>query len=249
MIRIVVIEDEPPARDRLIAALQKLDPHIEIVASLTSVAESLAWFEQHPPPDLVFADVQLADGLSLEIFACAAPSFPIVFCTAYDEYLLDALGQNGIAYLLKPYSPAQLREALDKYRRFEAHFAGKLAALRQALAHSKARRRMLARDGDAFVAVPLDEVAYFGVREGLTELVQRDGRRLALDRTLAEVEAEIDNAEFFRLNRQYLAHADAIVGFRPYFKGRLLVVLQPAAAEDVIVSQQNAARFRGWLTG
>jgi len=245
--RIVVIEDEPPARDRLVAALHKLDPQLEIVATLASVAESLAWFEQHPPPDLVFADVQLSDGLSLEIFAQAAPSFPIVFCTAYDEYLLDALGQNRIAYLLKPYPPAQLREALAKCRRFEAHFAGKLAALRRALGRS--RRRLLTRDGEAFVVVALDEVAYFEVRDGLTALVHRDGRRLALDRTLADVEAELDGPEFFRLNRQYLAHADAIVGFRPYFKGRLLVELQPAALEDVVVSQPNATRFRGWVAG
>ena len=248
MTRVVVIEDEPPARDRLVAALQKLDPQLEIVATLASVAESLRWFEEHPAPDLVFADVQLADGLSLEIFARAAPSFPIVFCTAYDQYLLDALDQNGIAYLLKPYSPAQLRDALDKYHRLEAHFASKLAALRRALA-PKARRRMLARDGEAFVVVALDEVAYFGVRDGVTELVHRDGRRLALDRTLAEVEAELGDAEFFRLNRQYLAHADAIVGFRAWFKGRLLVELQPAALEEVVVSQPNAARFRGWLAG
>lgn len=249
MTRIVVIEDEPPARDRLVAALHKLDPQLEIVATLASVAESLPWFEQHPAPDLVFADVQLADGLSLEIFAQVAPSFPIVFCTAYDEYLLDALGQNGIAYLLKPYSPAQLREALDKYRRFEAHFAGKLAALARTLAQPKARRRLLARDGEAFVVVALDEVAYLGVRDGLTELVHRDGRRLALDRTLADVEAELDDPQFFRLNRQYLAHADAIVGFRPYFKGRLLVELQPAALEEVVISQPNATRFRSWLAG
>jgi CheY-like chemotaxis protein len=136
MTRVVVIEDEPPACDRLVAALHKLDPQLEVVATLASVAESLRWFEQHLAPDLVFADVQLSDGLSLEIFAHTAPSFPIVFCTAYDEYLLDALGQNGIAYLLKPYSPAQLREALDKYRRLEAHFASKLAALSRTLAQA-----------------------------------------------------------------------------------------------------------------
>jgi DNA-binding LytR/AlgR family response regulator len=250
MTRVVVIEDEPPARDRLVAALQKLDPKLEVVATLASVAESLRWFEQHSPPDLVFADVQLSDGLSLEIFATTAPSFPIVFCTAYDEYLLDALGQNGIAYLLKPYSPAQLREAIDKYRRLEAHFAEKLAAVTRALVQPKpAKRRLLARDGESFVVVALDDVAYFGVRDGLTELVQRDGRRLALDRTLAEVEAELDGSEFFRLNRQYLAHADAVVGFRAWFKGRLLVELQPAAPEEVVVSQPNAARFRSWLAG
>src|SRR5690606_39530826 len=137
----------------------------------------------------------------------------------------------------RPYPPAQLREALAKCRRFEAHFAGKLAALRRALGRS--RRRLLTRDGEAFVVVALDEVAYFEVRDGLTALVHRDGRRLALDRTLADVEAELDGPEVFRLNRQYLAHADAIVGFRPYFKGLLLVQLLPAAPAVWVYSQPH----------
>jgi DNA-binding LytR/AlgR family response regulator len=251
--RVVIIEDEPPARERLATSLRKLDPQLELVAELGSVAEALRWFQDvHPDrsPNLVFADVQLSDGLSLEIFAKVQPAAPVVFCTAYDEYMVEALAQHGIAYLLKPYTHAALAEALHKYRRLEAHFCGQLAALARALAQPRgSRRRLLARNGDAFVAVPLDEVAYFGVRDGITELVRRDATRLELDRTLADLELELSGAGLFRVNRQYLVHADAVCGFRAYFKGRLLVELQPAAGEDVIVSQPNAARFRSWLEG
>lgn len=253
MTRVVIIEDELPARERLAAALRQIDPHIEIVAELGSVTESLQWFESHDSPDLVFADVQLSDGLALDIFAQVQPAAPIVFCTAYDEYMVDALAQNGIAYLLKPYGTPQLRDALDKYRRLESHFTTtvrtQLAALARSLAQPRTTRRVLAREGDAFVAVPLTEVAYFGVREGLTELVHRDGRRLELDRTLSDIEAELAGAGLFRLNRQFLAQPDAVRGFRAYFKGRLLVQLQPPADEEVVVSQPNAARFRSWLEG
>ena len=251
MTRVVIIEDELPARERLIAALRQIDPRVEIVAELGSVAESIQWFASNDPPELVFADVQLSDGLALDIFTQVQPAAPIVFCTAYDEYMVDALAQNGIAYLLKPYDVAQLREALDKYRRLEAHFMNGAVArsLARSLAQPRATRRILAREGDAFVAVPLSEVAYFGVREGLTELVHRDGRRLALDRTLSDIEAELAGAGLFRLNRQFLAQPEAIREFRAYFKGRLLVQLQPPADEDVVVSQPNAARFRSWLEG
>ncbi|PRP91693.1 LytR/AlgR family response regulator transcription factor [Enhygromyxa salina] len=253
MTTVVIIEDEPPARERLTASLRQLDPQLEIIAELGSVADAVAWFEAHQhhgAPDLVFADVQLSDGLSLEIFARVQPVAPIVFCTAYDEYMVEALAQNGIAYLLKPYTVAELGEVLRKYRRLETHFSTRLAALARALGQPcKSARRLLARDRDAFVAVPIDEVAYFGVRDGVTELVRRDGRRLELDRTLADIEAELVSVGFFRINRQYLAHADAVVGFRPYFKGRLVVQMQPAAGEDVDVSQPNAARFRSWLEG
>ncbi|WP_146660682.1 LytR/AlgR family response regulator transcription factor [Enhygromyxa salina] len=253
MTRVVIIEDEPPARARLVASLRELDPQLEIVAELGSVAQAVRWFEDHHhqgAPDLVFADVQLSDGLSLEIFAQVQPAAPIVFCTAYDEYMVEALAQNGIAYLLKPYTTTELGDVLRKYRRLEAHFSTRLAALARALGQPRASaRRLLARDGDTFVAVPIDEIAYFGVRDGVTELVRRDARRLELDRTLADIEAELVSAGFFRINRQYLAHADAVSGFRSYFKGRLLVELKPAASEDVVVSQPNAARFRSWLEG
>jgi two-component system response regulator LytT len=250
MTRILIIEDELPARERLIAGLRQLDPSVEIVAELGSVAESVQWFATHDPPELVFADVQLSDGLALDIFAQVQPASPIVFCTAYDEYMVDALAQNGIAYLLKPYSVAELGEALHKYRRLEGHFIHtRLAALARTLAQPRAARRILAREGDAFVAVPLTEVAYFGVRDGLTQLVHRDGRRLDLDRTLSDLEAELAGAGLFRLNRQFLAQPEAVRGFRNYFKGRLLVELQPPAGEDVIVSQPSAARFRSWLEG
>jgi two-component system, LytTR family, response regulator LytT len=255
MTRVVIIEDELPARARLIAGLRQLDPRVEIVAELGSVTESLQWFAAHEPPDLVFADVQLSDGLALDIFAQVQPAAPIVFCTAYDEYMIEALAQNGIAYLLKPYGVAELGEALNKYRRLEGHFTNtvlartQLAALARTLTQPRATRRILAREGDSFVAVPLTEVAYFGVRDGLTQLVHRDGRRLDLDRTLSDIEAELVGAGLFRLNRQVLAQPEAVRGFRAYFKGRLLVDLQPPADEDVVVSQPNATRFRSWLEG
>lgn len=250
MTRVVVIEDEPPASERLVASLRKLDAGIEIVATLGSVAEAVRWFEQHPSPDLVFADVQLADGLSLEIFTRVEPAAPIVFCTAYDEYMVEALAQNGIAYLLKPYTLEQLAEALHKYRRLESHFATRLAALARAFSQTRAaRRRLLARDADTFVAVPLDEVAYFALIDGITQIIRRDARRLEIDRTLADIEAELTGAGLFRINRQVLAHADAVAGFRAYFKGRLIVELEPALGIEVVVSQPNAARFRGWLEG
>lgn len=261
MTRVVVLEDEPPARDRLVASLVAIDPGVEVVATLASVADAVAWFRSQPPPDLVFADIQLADGSSLDIFARVEPSAPVVFCTAYDEYVVEALAQNGIAYLLKPYSRDQLASALSKYRRLEAHFttlrpglgptlaSDRLSALAQALRRPQPARRLLARQRDAFVAVPISDIAYVGVRDGTTQIVCRDGRVLELDRSLADLDSELTEAGFFRVNRQYLVHADAVRSFRAYFKGRLLVELEPATDEDVLVSQPNAARFRGWLEG
>ncbi len=248
MTTVVLLEDEAPARERLVAALHQADPTVRVVAALSSVRAAVAWMSEHPAPDLVFADIMLSDGLSFEVFERAQLRCPVVFCTAYDEYLVEAMAARGIAYLLKPFEVSDVADALARYRGLEAHFGRHFDSLRAAM--RPGRRRLLARaDDGGLLAVPLPDVAYFVVREGLTAVVERSGRCLALDRTLAELEAELPAPDWFRVNRQYLVHADAVVGFAPFLKGRLLVKLRPPAAEDVVVSQPNAARFRGWLEG
>lgn len=244
----LVLEDEAPARERLLSALREADGSIEVVAAVASVREAVAWLSEHPAPDLVFADIMLSDGLSFEVFEQTDLRCPVVFCTAYDEYLVEAMAAQGIAYLLKPFAVADVSEALGRYRRLAAHFSRQFDALRAAI--RPGRRRILARANDGgLLAVALPEIAYFAVQDGLTGVVEKSGRRLELDRTLAELEAELPGSDWFRVNRQYLVHADAIVGFHPFIKGRLLVQLRPKASEDVVVSQPNAGRFREWLEG
>jgi len=241
---IVVLEDEAPARAWFEQVLARHRPGAEIVA-IPSVAEAIAWLAGHPPPDLIIADIQLSDGLSLEIFDHTAPGCPVIFATAYDEYVIDALQRDGIAYLLKPLREPDVVGALAKYDRLESHFVERVRGVARRLG---APRRLVARRRDGFVVLSLAEVAYFAVDDKLVDVITRDARRFAVDQTLAELEAELD-AEFFRVNRQYLVHAAAVVGFRPHAKGKLLVELRPPAPGEVIVSQENAARFRAWLAG
>jgi DNA-binding LytR/AlgR family response regulator len=241
---IVLLEDEAPARAWFEQVLARHRPGAEVVA-LTSVAAAIAYLAGHPPPDLIIADIQLADGLSLEIFDHAQPGCPVIFATAYDEYVIEALQRDGIAYLVKPLREPDVVGALAKYDRLESHFTERVRGLARRLA---APRRLVARRRDGFVVLALAEVAYFAVDDKLVDVITRDARRFAVDQTLAELEAEL-SAEFFRVNRQYLVHAAAVAGFRPHTKGKLLVELSPPAAGEVVVSQDNAARFRAWLAG
>ena len=244
--RVFVIEDEAPAREWLERAIGRVEPTATVAGSAASVAEALAWLAANPAPDLVLADIQLGDGLSLEIFDRAPPGCPVIFCTAYDEFAIEAMQRDAIDYLLKPLREPDLARALAKRRRLEAHFTERVARLSRQLGTPQ-RRRLLVRRRDAFVALSLDEVAYFVVDDKLVDVVTRDARRFAVDRTLGDLEAELDGAEFFRVNRQYLVHASAVASFRPFVKGKLVVELAPAAGGEVIVSQENAARFRTWL--
>jgi DNA-binding LytR/AlgR family response regulator len=168
--------------------------------------------------------------------------------TAYDEYAIEAMSAGGIDYLLKPIKDADLVRALGRYRRLEAHFATRVRAVAAKLGSRARPRRLLARTRDGFVTIALDDVAYFFVDDKDVEVFTRDGRRAGIDRPLAELEAELDT-DMFRVNRQYLVAASAVRGFKPFVKGKLVVELQPGAPTEVVVSADNAARFKAWLGG
>lgn len=252
MTSLVILEDEAPARARLEAALHRVAPELTIAAALDSITAAVEWFRHNPAPDLVLADVQLADGLSFEIFQQVTLTSPVVFCTAYDEYVVEAMAAGGIDYLLKPVKDDDLARAVARYRRLEGHFTERAERAERVRSVGKKLgepRRILARRREGFVALALDHVAYFAVDDKQADVVTCDGQRFEIDQTLAELEAALDPMRFFRVNRQYLVAASAVAGFRPYIKGKLLVELAPSTASDVIVSQENAGRFRAWLRG
>lgn len=242
--RIVVVEDEPPAREKLVAAIRAAAPDATIVAELAGVDESVRWLETHPAPEILFLDIQLSDGQSFEILRRTRVTSPVVFATAYDEYLLEAFASNGIDYLLKPVRQDRVAAALDKYRRLRGHFEADHAAVIERFAP---RERFLVRKGIDFVSIKTADIAYVYTADKLVFLMTRTGARYILDRAIAELEGELDRCAFFRANRAYLIHIDSVVRCRPYGKGKLLLELNPSAQEEVIVSQERAAAAREWL--
>jgi len=245
-----LVEDEAPARDRLIETIARVEPSARIAGVAASVREARAWLAAHPPPDLMLLDVQLADGLSFELFAPGAVACPAIFATAYDEFVLEAFRANAIDYVLKPIGDEALARAFAGYRRLKDHFAAAdVARLAAALGATPARprRRILARSGSGFVSLPLDAVAWFVSVDKATFAVASDGRRHGVDATLAELEGQLDPERFFRVNRQVIVAAAAVQGFRPAGKGRLALQLAGDTAATVSVTPERAAAFRAWL--
>jgi two-component system, LytTR family, response regulator len=245
--RIAIVEDEEPARARLSAAIRKAAPDAEIVAELAAVSEAVEWLESNPAPDLLFLDIQLGDGVSFEILRRTRVECPVVFATAYDEYLIDAFLTNGIDYLLKPIPDERVAAAIAKYRGLKRHFGAE--ALLDSLRRPPAsyRERILVRKGGDLTAIRTADIAYFHTSDKLVTLTTKSGVRFALDRPLAELEAELDPKRFFRANRAFLANIDAVARCSAYGKGKLLIELRPAAGEDVVVSQERAGALRKWL--
>lgn len=249
--KVFLVEDEVPARERLIETIGRVEPEARIVGVAASLREARAWIAAHPPPDLMLLDVQLADGLSFELFADDAVRCPAIFATAYDEFVLEAFKANAIDYVLKPVSDEAMAHAFATYRRLRTHFGADVARLAADLAAAPARgrQRILARSGGGFVSLRLDEVGCFVSVDKATYAIDLDGKRHLVDGSLAQLADELDAQRFFRINRQVVVAAAAVRGFRPSGKGRLSVQLgQPAGTGvTVTVTQERAAAFRRWL--
>jgi DNA-binding LytR/AlgR family response regulator len=241
---VIIIEDELPARAKLIAMLQSIDPAIRVVAELGSVKESLDWLQSNNEPNLAFVDIQLSDDHSFEIFRKHAVRFPVIFTTAYDKYMLESFEFNSIDYLLKPITESKLKRSLDKVQKLEQHFihGNILKLIKQP---NPAKGRIVARKGTEFIALTLDEVAYFFTDHKIVFVRDYPGRQMIVDKNLSELERELP-IEFFRLNRKFIAHQKAIDRFKPD-NGKIQIFLKPEMKEIIHVSKESAPDFKKWI--
>ena len=251
MTRALLIEDEEPAMLRLRRMIGELDPSIEILDTLVSVRSSVEWLRSQAAPDLIFMDVQLADGSSFEIFRQVRVSSPVIFVTAYDAFAVDAFKVNGIDYLLKPVKKEELQAAL---RRFDSLYKQKeidYSALAGLLAkkHTSFQKRLVLRYGDLIRTVEVSDAAYFYTEDKVQYVCTRQNLRYPLDSTLDQIQEALDPGQFFRINRQCIVNVSAIEKMVAFSKSRVRVYLDPPHATETIVSSERSAAFKEWLTG
>ncbi|MGY2134504.1 LytR/AlgR family response regulator transcription factor [Hymenobacter sp. HD11105] len=249
---ILLIEDEQLAAEVLADLILRLRPQAHIAATVGSVEEAVEWLRRHQSPELIFCDIHLADGNSFAIFRQVEVKCPVIFTTAYNQYAIEAFRVNSIDYLLKPIAAADVAQALKKHEALQQqHLAQGLGNLRQLVQSAAspspaARTRFMVKHGQAMKAVAVEEVAYFYAEEGVVFLVTKAGPRFLINLTLDQLEQELDARQFFRANRQLIVHIAAVQEVRPYFKGRLSLVLKPAYGQEQIVSSRAHA-FKQWL--
>lgn len=246
--KVVIIEDETPAAARLKKMLAATGHDIEVVAVLDTRAGATAWMRSNPSPDLIFMDIELNDGLSLDIVREVRVGCPVIFVTAYDEYWQEAFEYNSIDYLLKPVKQERLNAALGKYKELAAYFSDRYDDLVQYQKGSALKEKFLVRRGLEVVSIPVREIAFFHASHKLVCLVRKDGAKFLLDHSLAGIEQQVDAAVWFRLNRKYLVNAAAIRKVTALPKSKLLVEVEPAVQEDLVVSSETSAEFKKWLS-
>lgn len=248
--KVIIIEDEKPAAEKLLKALRKIDPSVEVMAVLNSVQSSVEWLRQNPMPDLLFLDIQLGDGASFKIFDQVNITSPVIFCTAFDEYWQEAFEHNSIDYLLKPVKEEKLETALNKYDKLKQHFASSFQQLQQwqqQQTGSGYKKRFLVKRGTDYISVKADEIAYFYATHKLVCMVDTRGQKFILDQSLSDIEKQLDPSQFYRVNRKYLIQLAAIKKIRSYPKSKLQLEVSPAIDEDIIISQENVSAFKDWM--
>lgn len=249
---VLIIEDEPLAAERLETLTVEILPKATVVNKFDSVKKSVQWLKKNPAPDLILMDIQLADGLSFQIFEQTEVSSPVIFTTAYDEYALKAFKVNSIDYILKPVDKTELSNALKKLESLK-NTQPSQAVLMQSITQAmtmltkKFKERFVIRVGEHLKTVEVKGILYFYSQEKTTFCYTTDQRNLILDFTLEQLEALVDPTEYFRVNRKYLVRGDSIQDIVSYTNSRLRLVLKNSQDTDVIVARERIQEFRQWL--
>lgn len=249
----IIIEDEEPAVRGLHNLVQRAKPEALFQASFPSIKKAVDWLKSKPSPDLIFLDIHLKDGSGFELFQQLDVQSPVIFCTAYDEYLMEAFKTNGIDYLLKPLDYGRLQQSLEKFDALQLHFGKKEEPrvqhlLQQIRERALGPQRFLVKMGKKFYAIETSEIAYFFTKHTIVYLMTIQGKKYQVDQSLDRLEESLSKAQFFRINRQYLVAWKSIRSFESDY-GSFPVHLDPPPQQPITISRHRIDNFKHWWGG
>ncbi|HLV24268.1 MAG TPA: LytTR family DNA-binding domain-containing protein [Moheibacter sp.] len=253
--KILICEDEKPTAERLIRLLHEYDASIQVVSVLSSVGKALEWFSENEQPDLIFQDIELSDGNCFLIFEKIEITSPIIFTTAYSDYVLKSFSQNSIDYIVKPYDFPDLQKAMEKFEKIKKAFQlPDKSVLEKILNNTGKKSRFLVKLGDFYKTIQAEEIACVNSEEGLSVAYLFSGEKYLLDISLNDLMSELETRLFFRINRSMIVNFQSIQSIQQWFTGRLKLELNPKIQEilsqqNIIVSRSRAGEFKEWLGG
>lgn len=249
--KVIIIEDEIPAANRLSKLLHSISDEIDIVKKLDSVASAVTYFQSAPPADLIFMDIQLADSLSFDIFTQVQIKTPVIFTTAFDQYTLKAFKVNSIDYLLKPIDENELNAAVEKYRELyykkQHDFSEKLLKLVQDVNTVKYKERLLIKRGQQLSYIKTDATAFCYADGKLCYAVDFSNNKFLVESNLSQLEEQLQPNKFYRINRHLLVNIEAIKKVHTWLGGRLKLELMPTTTAETVVSRERVNGFKDWL--
>lgn len=234
----IILEDEAFASRRLKRMIKEVANDIEIIATYEYIADLQEHFQKGKViPDVIFMDIQVADGNSLEASKSMNLKSYIIFTTAYDQYAIQAFRQNALDYLMKPIKMEELAEAINRIP---------LKGEDQTI-DSPYNQRLLTRMGSKFHSISVDEIAYIHSKNKISYVYTTTGDRYASDDNMYDIEAKLDPNQFFRANRQFIIHIDAIANMKRHDASRLIITLQPPIDEELVVSTEKTRMLKEWI--
>ena len=250
--KVLIVEDEKSAAKRLISLLQEIDRGIEVLQVIDTVKWASKWFRDNDAPELLFLDIQLADGLSFEIFEKADVTCPVIFTTAYDQYALKAFEVYSIDYLLKPIDKEKLVKAIDKYKKIIGSVENSLDStiLHNALKMMRGKsfkERFIVKYGEHIKSIPIEQICCFFSEEKITFFKTYEGKNYIVDYSVEQIETLVDPGIFFRINRKFILNVKAIEDVVVYSNSRLKLVVQQFRDMDLIVAREKVQNFKNWL--
>ena len=251
--KILIIEDEVPAAKRLEKLILECNPEAQILNVIDTVEDALEWFRENEEPDLIISDIQLADGVSFQIYEELDLKCPIIFSTAYDQYAIKAFELNSIDYLLKPYSKNTLKKSFDKLEKFLPAQQDYLkdidlnVLLKQVESGKGYKQRFLISKADALIPISIDLISYIYTEDKAVMIKTVNDKSFFINYSLDELESQLDPRKFFRLNRQFITSIEAIFKISQYFNGKLKIELNPTQNDKVRVSRAKTPVFKNWL--
>ena len=249
--KVVIIEDELPAANRLAKLLQQYSDEVKIIHKADSIEASVRYLSSGENIDLIFMDIQLADGLSFDIFEKVKITSPVIFTTAFDQYTLKAFKVNSIDYLLKPIDESELHRSLEKYQllypKAQTNFSDKILKLMQDINAVKYKERLLIKRGQQLSYLKTDSTAYCFADGKLCYAVDFNGTKYLLESNLSQLEEQLQPDNFYRINRHLLVNIEAVKKVHTWLGGRLKVEILPVTTAETVVSRERVNGFKEWL--
>ena len=248
--RVLIIEDEKHTALRLQQLIKEYNNSIKICDLIISVEEAVNWLQLHKHPDIIFQDIMLVDGICFEIYEKIKVSSLVIFTTAYSEYVLRSFEVNSIDYLVKPYDYNDIKRVLEKYNQLSNFFQmPELSTLKELVTkvNITPKRRFLIKTGDNYKYLETGEIAYILSEESLSFACTFSGQRYPVNQSISELDTELDNYNFFRINRKYIINSSSILRIKGWFNGRLKLELKPPPENEVLVSRERVKDFKHWL--
>ena len=245
---IIILEDESRAANYLERLIHKVAPDMKVVAKIESVRDAVPFLTTNKDIELIFSDVQLADGLSFEIFGQVSVKCPIIFTTAYDHYAIEAFKTNGIDYLLKPVEEERLRKAIVKTKMFTPALAlEKLLSISLATSAKTFKTRFMVKVGDKIKSIPVEDILAFYSLEKATYLHTTSNRDYCIDYSIDQLETLLDPEHCFRINRKYIVSILACTNILAWTNSRLRLKIDGISDDDIIVARERVQDFKVWL--